>query len=280
MSAGSGAAALGGGVTGVPWPGWVSAVARDAVGVADDRDQELLVLAHREIGPEPVPRGERGHRDAVEAGDRVGGLARLDAVADRVDQRLGLAALERIVGRSRGHGGARGPAERLGADGAGVETGRRPGHAVGQQQHLARPQHVVVGQRVAPGELVRGRPDPARHRRHRVAVAGHRDLVGRVGDDAARVGREVRQRLRRRLGRRIIAGERVLKAAAGREPQGGGEQERGCRHGHPCSAGLTHRSPPSILWCCVNPIRPAPPLRQGERSGRRRGRCSRAPSRS
>ena len=99
MSAGSGAAALGGGGDRGALAGLGVGVAGDPVGVADDRDQQLLVLAHREVGPEAVPRGERGHRDAVEPGDRVGGLARLDAVADRVDQRLGLAVLERVVGR-------------------------------------------------------------------------------------------------------------------------------------------------------------------------------------
>ena len=102
MSAGSGAAALGGGATGVPWPG----LGLD--GALEIRLASLTIGissswfgAHREVGPEPVPRGERRHRDAVEPRDRVGGLAGLDPVAHRVDQRLGLAVLERVRRRAR-----------------------------------------------------------------------------------------------------------------------------------------------------------------------------------
>ena len=49
--------------------------------------------------PETVPRGERRHRDPVEPRDRIDRLAGLDAVADRVDQRIGLAVREGVARR-------------------------------------------------------------------------------------------------------------------------------------------------------------------------------------
>ena len=196
---------------------------RDAVGVADDRDQQLLVLADREVGAEAVPRGERRHRDAVEPGDRVGGLARLDAVAHRVDQRLGLAVAERVVG------GARRPsiaaAALLGRQPSGwvvtvpaSSPAGRPRHAVGQEQHLAGAQagSPRAGRCGAASSVGRG-ADPARDAGEGVAVARDRHLVGGVGDDAARVGRGFGTAGAGAAAPARVAAERVVEAAAAGE---------------------------------------------------------------
>ena len=260
--------------------------ARDAVGVADERDQELLVLAEREVGAEAVPRGERRHRDAVEAGDRVGGLAGLDAVAHRVDQRVGLAVLERVVGRGAavdGGGDARG--QRLGADAGGVEPGRGARHAVGQQQHLAGTQQVVLGQGVAPRELGGRGADAAGDAGERVAVLRDGDLVGGVGDDAARIGLEVRhrRRRRRRVRRRgVVAAEGFWKPPHPARATAPASSSACAGPRRPCRGAIASPmlSTLHILRVCPSPIRPVPPLRQGARSARRRGRCIQAHGRS
>jgi hypothetical protein len=158
-----------------------------------DGDQEILALAHGEIGVEPVPVGERPWRHVVEPRDGEGGLAALDAVAERLGAGLhrgrrgggGRAAGLRAVDRAARDGGDVDPAglDRPGGDRAG--GGRGFGDAARQDEHLAAAEGHARGHAVEGGEFRRRQADAARDIRHAVARLGHGDLVARVGDDAA-----------------------------------------------------------------------------------------------
>jgi hypothetical protein len=109
-----------------PRAGWRDALARAAGSSAavagllqHDGDEQVLVLAHGEVGAEPVPFGQRAHRHAVEPRDGIGGLAPAHAVAHGLDPGC-------TCGAAAGRGAGVGLVDGAARDGGDVGA-RRPG---------------------------------------------------------------------------------------------------------------------------------------------------------
>ncbi len=157
------------------------------------RDQQELAFAHCEAFVEPVPFGQRARRYIIEPGNRKGGFATSDLVAN------GFNTADAIFDHRRGRGRALNCAS---GEGGNINScsgfdrardvsacrSRRFGHTAGQGNQFPLAQRVVDFHAIILGQFVCWQADTFRQTGKRVTAFGQSNLIIRIGNNAAIVG--------------------------------------------------------------------------------------------